>query len=86
MSVIFDANICRSVNDNGGASIRSWKNGRIVQREKNVLGNCSPVPGNGACVDNKYNRLCVIEVVSVLDPDARMSGDVHGLDGVFHVW
>lgn len=57
-----------------------------LYKEKNVLGNCGPVPGNCACVDNKYDRLCVIEVVSVLDPDARMSGNVHGLDGVFHVW
>jgi hypothetical protein len=59
-----------------------WK---IAQREKNELGNCGPVSRNSTCVDNKYNRLCVIEMVSVLDPDPWMSRDVHGLDGMFHV-
>jgi len=66
------------------AKREKWK---IAQRgEKNVLGNCGPVPRNGTCVDDKYDRLCVIEMISVLDPDSRVSGDVHGLDGVFHVW
>ena len=57
-----------------------------LYKEKNVLGNCGPVPRNGTCVDDKYDRLCVIEMIPVLDPDSWVSGDVHGLDGVFHVW
>ena len=54
--------------------------------EKNVLGNCGPIPRNSTYIDDKYDRLCVIEMVSVLDPDTWMSGDVHGLDGAFRVW
>ena len=54
--------------------------------EKNVLGNYGTVPRNGTGVDDKYNSLCVIEMVPVLDPDTWMSRDVHGLDGLLHVW
>ena len=54
--------------------------------KENTLGNCGTVPWNGTGIDNKYNGLCVIEVVSVLDPDTWMSRDVHGLNGLFHVW
>lgn len=64
-------------------AMKKWK---TVQRDKDVLGNCGPIPRNGAGIDNKYNRLCVIEMVSVLDPDTWMSRDVHSLDGLFHVW
>jgi len=63
-----------------------WKIVRKEEERTNVLGNCGPVPRNRTCVDDKYDRLCVIEMISVLDPDARVSGDVHGLDGVFRVW
>lgn len=58
-----------------------WK---TWQRE-DVLGNCGPVPRNGAGIDDKYDHLRVIEMVSVLNPNTWMSGDVHGLDGSFHI-
>ena len=51
-------------------------------RGKNVLGDCGTIPRNGVGVDYKYYSLCVIEVISVLDPDTWMAGDVHGLDGL----
>lgn len=63
--------------------MRKWK---AKQREQNLLGNCGTIPRNGTGVDDKYDRLCVIEVVSVLDPDARMPGDIHGLYGLLHIW
>ena len=63
---------------------QAMENGRL-HREQDVLGNCGTVPRNSADVDDKYNRLCVIEMVSVLDPDTWMSRDVYSLDGVFDV-
>jgi len=63
--------------------MRKWK---MEQREQNVLGNCGTVPRNGTCVDDKYDSLRIIEMVSVLDPDTWMSRDVHGLDWLLHVW
>lgn len=71
-------------NDN---QVRRSAHGKMEdqQREHNALGDCGPVSRNGTGVDDKNNRLCVIEVVSVLDPNTWMSRDVHGLDGVLHI-
>ena len=52
----------------------------------NPLCDCGTVSRNGTGVDDKCNRLGVIEMVSVLDPDAWVSRDVHSLYGMFHVW
>lgn len=60
---------------------RKWK-----KREENVLCNCSTVPRNGTGVDNEYDRLGVTEVISILNPDTWMAGNVYSLDGLLHVW
>ena len=59
--------------------MEDWK------RERNVLGNCGTVSRNGTSIDDKNDRLRVIEMVSVLDPDTWMSRDVHSLDWVFRI-
>jgi len=70
-----------------GAPISLWENGRRSKESKqNVLGNCGTVPRNGTGVDDEHYSLCVIKMISVLDPDTWMSRDVHGLDGLLHVW
>lgn len=55
-------------------------------KKANVLRDCGTVPRNGTGVDDKYDRLCAVEMVSVLDPDAWVPGDVQHWYGVFHVW
>jgi hypothetical protein len=56
------------------------------QREHNVLGNCGTVSRNITGIDDENDRLCIIEIVSVLDPHPRMSRNVYSLDGMLHIW
>lgn len=74
--VVNDIGILRSAH----GEMEDW------QRGHDVLGNCSTVPRNGASIDDKNDRLCVIEIISILDPDTWMSRDVHSLDGVLDIW
>lgn len=74
------------VND---SRVRRSANGEMEderRRERSVLGNSGTVSRNGTGIDDENDRLCVIKMVSILDPDAWMSRDVYSLDGVLDIW
>jgi len=68
------------VHRSGQGKWKTWRRGQ------NALGNCGTVPRNGTGIDDEYDPLCVVKMVSVSDPNTGMARDVQSLDGVLQVW